>query len=235
MVAPQKTRSINCRYRRAVAIAIIAIAIFPSAGAASAPRPRVDVGFVALAAPGAKRSRRPRETSTGFASSIVLAASPEGEDPRADGDPSSEGGAGSRRRGTVARAGGRRPRNDRRLRDDVVQGGGSSGDADDAFAVVRRWALPALLLAIVLRLWSSLFGGGDPNVVYYSRSVYQSTTYARDGTVETTTRKEDVRSNVPGLFERAKRGGGDPGYSDPIDAQLADLEDEVDSLLFNRW
>lgn len=82
-----------------------------------------------------------------------------------------------------------------------------------------------------------MFGGND--VVYYSSSVYQSTTYSQDGNVETI-RKENFQSNVPGLIEKAKdysqeQNGGDERYLDSIDEELMDLEDEIGSLFFNKW
>ena len=82
-------------------------------------------------------------------------------------------------------------------------------------------------------------GGGDGGVVYYSSRVYQSTTYSRDGRVETT-RKEDFRSNVPGLAERARessreRDGGDARYFDETDEELRDVEEAIGSALFREW
>lgn len=87
---------------------------------------------------------------------------------------------------------------------------------------LRQWTVPLLLSAFLLRF---VFGGLFPssgNYVYYSRSVYQSITYARDGNVETK-RKESFQSNIPGLVERSREGGG----MISIDDELADFEDEI--------
>ena len=100
----------------------------------------------------------------------------------------------------------------------------------------RQVALPLCLLALLLRFLFGMFGGSasNPNVVYYSRSTYQSTTYAPDGKVETT-RKEDFRSNIPGLVDYRKDGNENKYYIDSIDEDLSDLEDGMDALLFRKW
>ncbi len=84
-----------------------------------------------------------------------------------------------------------------------------------------------------------LFGGGsnDPNMVYYSRSVYQSTTYTRDGNVETT-RRENFQSNIPELVKQSQKkynndeGIESRGLFDIIDKEM---DDEMDSLLYQKW
>ena len=84
-----------------------------------------------------------------------------------------------------------------------------------------------------------LFGGGsnDTNMVYYSRSVYQSTTYTRDGNVETT-RRENFQSNIPELVKQSQKkynndeGIESRGLFDIIDKEM---DDEMDSLLYQKW
>ena len=96
-----------------------------------------------------------------------------------------------------------------------------------------------------LLFFGNLFGGSSPNVVYYSSSVYQSTTYKADGNVETS-RKESFESNIPGLVEkkagressqrndnRAIRGS----YYDidsAIEDELMDVEEEINTI-FGKW
>jgi hypothetical protein len=87
-------------------------------------------------------------------------------------------------------------------------------------------------------LFGNLFGGS--NVVYYSSTVY-STTYSRDGNIETKT-KESFESNIPGLVERAKeeRSQGNNAmrgsYYDinSIEDELLDVEDEINSI-YGKW
>lgn len=136
---------------------------------------------------------------------------------------------------TKARAGGRRPRVDQTSRSnqlDVVK--------ERIFSLIGDFGLPFLIMMVALRL---IFGGGgstdNPNVVFYSRSVYQSTSYTNDGKVETT-RKENFQSNVPELVKQAKvkgnnqqlRGGAEEkDFFNIIDENL---EDEID-LIFGKW
>ena len=97
-------------------------------------------------------------------------------------------------------------------------------------------------LCLLLALVKFLFGGSgrrDGGVVYYSSSVYQSTTYSRDGNVETT-RKEDFRSNVPGLAERAReysqeQSRDNANYFGSVEKELQELEDAFGSPLFQKW
>ena len=128
-----------------------------------------------------------------------------------------------------ARAGGRRPRTESKSTP-------STNNGNDIFLMFRQVALPLCLLALLLRFLFGMFGGSasNPNVVYYSRSTYQSTTYAPDGKVETT-RKEDFRSNIPGLVDYRKDGNENKYYIDSIDEDLSDLEDGMDALLFRKW
>mmetsp|Transcript_14297 Transcript_14297/g.23304 ORF Transcript_14297/g.23304 Transcript_14297/m.23304 type:complete len:188 (-) Transcript_14297:2266-2829(-) len=114
---------------------------------------------------------------------------------------------------------------------------------DGPFALIRQVGIPILLVTLFLRLlFGNLFGGGS-NVVYYSSTVYQSTTYSRDGNIETK-RKESFESNIPGLVERAKersQGNNDNSalrgsYYDTnaFKEELLDAEDEINSI-FREW
>jgi len=148
-------------------------------------------------------------------------------------DPSNAPSDPSNKKYSVARAGGRRSRTDSKSRHDVTK---NTRSGNDIFSVFRQYALPLCLLTVIIKLLLGMFGG---DVVYYSRSVYQSTTYSQDGNVETI-RKENFQSNVPGLIEKAKdysqeQNGGDERYLDSIDEELMDLEDEIGSLFFNKW
>ena len=85
-----------------------------------------------------------------------------------------------------------------------------------------------------------MFGGsaGNPHVFYYSRSVYESTRYTKDGNIERTRRK-NFQSNIPELVEQDKEytqeqnghGVGGKSYFNIIDG---DFEDKIDSLLFGK-
>ena len=127
----------------------------------------------------------------------------------------------------MARAGGRRPRFDQKSRSnqlDVVK--------ERIFSLIGDFGLPFLIMIVALRL---IFGGGstdNPNVVYYSRSVYQSTSYTKDGKVETT-RKENFQSNVPELVKQAKvkESTEKKDFFNIIDDNL---EDGID-LIFGKW
>jgi hypothetical protein len=131
----------------------------------------------------------------------------------------------------VARAGGRRPK--------TTSSKSNNSENNGFIAAVRQWALPLLALTLFLKFLLGMFGGGSygPNVVYYSRSVYQSTKYTRDGNVETT-RKENFQSNIPELVKRSQQkndidGGIDSrGFFDILDQ---DMEDEIDALLYQKW
>ena len=135
---------------------------------------------------------------------------------------------------TMARAGGRRPRFDQKSRSnqlDVVK--------ERIFSLIGDFGLPFLIMTVALRL---IFGGGstdNPNVVYYSRSVYQSSLYTKDGKVETT-RKENFQSNVPELVKQAKVKGskqqlkGGAEEKDFFNIIDDNLEDGID-LIFGKW
>ena len=101
---------------------------------------------------------------------------------------------------SVARIGGRNTKQNQQIRKDT-----SKNTTNGVFATIRQLALPIVLATVFFRLlFGNLFGGASPNVVYYSSSVYQSTTYKADGNVETS-RKESFESNIPGLVEKARR------------------------------
>jgi hypothetical protein len=153
--------------------------------------------------------------------------SPEGEDANSDFINNSP----VKSKTTVARAGGRRPK--------TTSSKSNNSENNGFIAAVRQWALPLLALTLFLKFLLGMVGGGSygPNVVYYSRSVYQSTTYTRDGNVETT-RKENFQSNIPELVKRSQQknnidGGIDSrGFFDILDQ---DMEDEIDALLYQKW
>ncbi|KAL9182009.1 hypothetical protein ACHAXT_012352 [Thalassiosira profunda] len=104
------------------------------------------------------------------------------------------------------------------------------------FLQLRQWALPVCLLAVTLKLLSSIFGGSNPSVMYYSYSSYSTTKYNGDGKVETT-RKEDFQSNIPGLGDKVNaRQSGERYYLDSTEEDVGDyLEDEVDSFMLDKW
>ncbi len=143
---------------------------------------------------------------------------------------SSEIGANQTKNYSVARAGGRRPRTTK----------SKNPERNGFIAAVRQLALPLLTLTFILRSILWILGGGsnDPNVVYYSRSVYQSTTYTRDGNVETT-RRENFQSNIPELINQSQRKSSNEGGIDSssrfFDIIEKDMEDEIDSLLYQKW
>ena len=138
---------------------------------------------------------------------------------------------------STARIGGRRAKKQKVKKDDNTNDGPLS-------TFIRQVGIPILLLTLFLRLlFGNLFGGGS-NVVYYSSTVYQSTTYSRDGNIETK-RKESFESNIPGLVERAKERS--QGYDNTksalrgsyydinaIEEDLLDAEDEISSI-FRQW
>ena len=137
---------------------------------------------------------------------------------------------------STARIGGRRAKKQKVKKEDNTNDGPLS-------VFIRQVGIPILLLTLFLRLlFGTLFGGGS-NVVYYSSTVYQSTTYSRDGNIETK-RKESFESNIPGLVERAKERsqGSDNGKSargsyydiNAIEEDLLDAEDEINSI-FGKW
>ena len=144
-------------------------------------------------------------------------------DTDAGGDPINK----SKKQYTVARAGGRRPRSHKQTNIPKTKNNGN----DNIFALFRQWALPLLCLIAILRLFFGMFGSTNSNpnenVVYYSRSVYQSTTYTQDGNVETK-RRESFQSNVPSLVEKYGNDGTDIAIGD-------DLDDRIDNMLFGKW
>lgn len=141
---------------------------------------------------------------------------------------------------SVARVGGRKTKKNHQIKKDT-----SKNAISGVFATIRQLALPILLATLFFRfLFGNLFGGPSPNVVYYSSSVYQSTTYKADGNVETS-RKESFESNIPGLVEKARRESSQPNdnrairgsYYDidsAIEDELMDVEEEINSI-FGKW
>jgi hypothetical protein len=129
---------------------------------------------------------------------------------------------------SVARTGGRKSR-EKKMR--------SNDKKSTTMALLRNWAAPLLLFALVLRF--SLGGiffqsSGNPTYVYYSRSVYQSTTYSTDGNVETK-RKETFQSNIPGLVERSKDQDSKM-LGSALDDEMLDIEDEIlNAFSFRSW
>ena len=141
---------------------------------------------------------------------------------------------------SVARVGGRKAKKNHQIKKDT-----SKNTNSGVFATIRQLALPILLATVFFRLlFGNLFGGASPNVVYYSSSVYQSTTYKADGNVETS-RKESFESNIPGLVEKARRESSQRNdnrairgsYYDidsAIEDELMDVEEEINSI-FGKW
>jgi hypothetical protein len=139
---------------------------------------------------------------------------------------------------TVARAGGRRPRTDPKSKQpDATKEKPENG----ILSLIRDFALPLCVLTVILRFLFGMFGGntGSPNVVYYSRSIYQSTTYTKDGNIERI-RREKFQSNIPELVqqsteykqERNSRDVDDESYFNIIDGEF---DDDIDSQIFRKW
>ncbi len=149
--------------------------------------------------------------------------------------PSDQNEPGSKKFST-ARMGGRRTKKKELKRENNTTN-------DGPFAFIRQAAIPILFVALFLRLlFGTIFGGS--NVVYYSSTVYQSTTYSRDGNIETRT-KESFKSNIPGLVEKKanerSQGRNDDSavrgsyYDfDSIEDELLDAEEEINSI-FGKW
>lgn len=140
---------------------------------------------------------------------------------------------------SVARVGGRKTKKNHQIKKDTSKNANSG-----VFATIRQLALPILLATVFFRLlFGNLFGGTSPNVVYYSSSVYQSTTYKADGNVETS-RKESFESNIPGLVEKKARSsqqndnrairGSYYDIDSAIEDELMDAEEEINSI-FGKW
>ena len=91
--------------------------------------------------------------------------------------------------------------------------------------------------SVIFRLLSGIL---TPNVVYYSSSYYSSTTYNKDGNIETT-RKSEFKSNIPNLVEKSKEYSQsqleERNYrDDSITIDIRDeLEDEINSFLYQKW
>ena len=139
---------------------------------------------------------------------------------------------------SVARVGGRKTKKNHQTKKDP------KNTNNGVFATIRQLALPIVLATVFFRLlFGNLFGGASPNVVYYSSSVYQSTTYKADGNVETS-RKESFESNIPGLVEKARESsqrndnrairGSYYDIDSAIEDELMDAEEEINSI-FGKW
>ena len=101
---------------------------------------------------------------------------------------------------------------------------------------VQTVAIPLFALWLFVRL---LFGGGfaTSDTYYYQSSVYESRVYGPDGRVDTS-RKESVRSNIPGLVDGQRKGELPRRYDRQLDFQRrADkefdrvLDREIDSMM----
>jgi hypothetical protein len=129
----------------------------------------------------------------------------------------------SRLKRSIARAGGRKQK---------VNNPPPKVNTDNGvLSLLKQWAVPLLFIFLLMKfLFGGLFASSN-NYVYYSRSVYQSTTYMRDGNVETR-RKETFQSNVPGLVDRSKNGGGVVSIEDDV----SEIEDELfDAFGIRGW
>lgn len=129
----------------------------------------------------------------------------------------------SRSKRSIARAGGRKPK---------VNNPPPPNKTDKGvLSLLKQWAAPILFTVLLFKfLFSGLFPSSS-NYVYYSRSVYQSTTYMRDGNVETK-RKETFQSNIPGLVEKSKDGVGTKSIED----EIGEIEDELlDAFGIRGW
>jgi len=141
---------------------------------------------------------------------------------------------------STARVGGRRAKKQKMTKENTTK-------ANDGvlFGILRQTAIPIVLTTLFFRLLlGNLFGGS--NVVYYSSTVYESTTYSRDGNIETKESFKSFKSNIPGLVERARersqgsdgniatRGGSYYGFNSEIEDELIDMEDEINSI-FGKW
>jgi hypothetical protein len=77
----------------------------------------------------------------------------------------------------------------------------------------KAWGIAKLTIIPLVAFWialQALFGGSSsspPSCVFYQSSVYESRTYGFDGQLQTTTRKESVKSNLPSssLLENDQR------------------------------
>jgi hypothetical protein len=77
----------------------------------------------------------------------------------------------------------------------------------------KDWGIGKLTIIPLLALWialQALFGGGSsspPSYIFYQSSVSESRTYGADGRLQSTTRKESVKSNLPSssLLEKDQR------------------------------
>ena len=146
-----------------------------------------------------------------------------------------------KKRSSFSRAGGR-SRKRRRTKSDINKADRRDTSASSIFSTIAgmvKRAFPLLILLTLMKgLLSFLFSGMNSNVVYYSRTVYESTSYDENGEIERF-RKENVRSNVPSMISdknllrgsnRARSYVGDEGlyYSNALDDELRSLDEEVE-------
>ena len=120
-------------------------------------------------------------------------------------------------RNSVARAGGRQ-RKKKSPSKENARGKGNS--------FLGGLLLPLISLAVLLRFFFSSFIS-SPNVVYYSQTVYETSTYSADGKVETQ-RKETFESNLP-LRQI------DTTRIDVAESIERELENDLDDFLSQRW
>lgn len=69
--------------------------------------------------------------------------------------------------------------------------------------IFKKLILGLLLLALVKSILSFLFG--SPSVVYYQSTVYETSSYNKDGKLEKV-RKESFKSNIPGFVDGKTTG-----------------------------
>ena len=102
----------------------------------------------------------------------------------------------SRVKYSSARAGGRVNRSRGNKSDESVT---SHGPMNDSRLI--KSVIPLVSLLLFVKLLGSMLFSGD-NYVYYESTVYQTTTRTEDGKIETT-RKQNFKSNIPGLREKS--------------------------------
>jgi hypothetical protein len=159
-----------------------------------------------------------------FNNTILSSSSNNGND---SSTPISEDEAMSKK--SVARTGGRKPR--------VVKKKSSDKETNIIATVLSQWAVPLIIGALLFRfLFGILFPSTNSNYVYYSRSIYQTTTYSRDGNVETK-RKETFQSNIPGLVKKSRDGSiSRQNVESTIEDEILDVEDEIlDAFNIRGW
>lgn len=79
----------------------------------------------------------------------------------------------------------------------------NSNEEKTLFQTVKVWGVGLLGLWVALQFLKGLLGFGGSDVVYYSSSYYESQTYDSNGRVQVD-RREEIRSNIPGLKEQIR-------------------------------